>query len=244
LDLNYFLILGSFYALVAWTFLHAEKRKSALRRSRGEWLLDIIGLSIHGLLVPVLQLFVIIAGLKFLFPSLAGSIVMPGWLAFVLAFGAVDYLYYWNHRLLHHPWFWRWHSVHHSSECLDVFATSRNSFLTSFFILYLWVNGVMLYLLHDKGAYAAGVAFTSILDIVRHSAVPAWPRRIPFTWLISPKEHAWHHSSDTYDINFSGNFNLWDRLHGTYLDRAHFPDRTGFALKEFSLWAIFWKGKA
>jgi sterol desaturase/sphingolipid hydroxylase (fatty acid hydroxylase superfamily) len=242
LKLDYILVLLAFYVLVAWTFLHKPKRQMALRRSWGEWLLDVTGLCIHGLLVPAVRTFVIFAGLRFLLPQLSDSLLLPNWFGFLLAFIGVDYVYYWNHRMLHSPWFWRWHYVHHSSESMDVFATSRNSFFTSFFIVYLWINGLMLFLLQDKEGYIIGVALTNFLDIVRHSGIPRWPNFAPFTWIISPKEHAWHHSSDTFDINFSGNWNLWDRLHGTRVEREKFPEHMGFSFEKKNLFSLFWKG--
>src|SRR5262249_12036166 len=43
--------------------------------------------------------------------------VTPGWLAWVIAFFAVDFIYYWWHRWSHEVNFlWAAHVVHHQSE--------------------------------------------------------------------------------------------------------------------------------
>lgn len=242
LKLDYILVVTGFYALAFWTFLAREMRASALRRTWGEWALDVVGLTIHGVVVPAFQTSVIFVALGIFFPGARSSLHWPEWAGFLVSFVGVDYLYYWNHRLLHSPFFWRWHFLHHSSESMDVFATSRNSAITSFFILYVWVNGFFLYFLDHKEGYVIGVALTNFLDILRHSRLSWWPRFAPFSWVVSPRDHAWHHSTDIYEINYSGNFNLWDRFHGTYHVSDSFPQRTGFSLKGRRLMTIFLRG--
>lgn len=237
---DYLITLGIFYLFVGFTFAYAPHRQRALRRTWREWVLDLVGLTVHGVVVPAFQTLVLFVILKNLFPSIQGTVELPNWAGFLIAFFAVDYLYYWNHRLLHSPFFWRWHSLHHSSQTMDVFATSRNSWLTSFLIVYVWVNGIGLFLLHNKEGYILGVMLSNILDLFRHSALPLWPRWLP--WIISPRDHAWHHSTDTYGINFSGNLSLWDRLHGTYKPSEKYPDGYGFALEDKKLHSYFWRG--
>lgn len=242
MKLDYILVLAAFYALAAWTFLYPPMRTKALRRSMAEWTLDITGLCIHGMIVPAFQTFVIFASLRYLFPAFAGTLHISSALGFLLSFVGVDYLYYWNHRLLHQPLFWRWHSVHHSSETMDVFATSRNSAITSFLIVYVWINGLMLFFLDHKEGYIIGVALTNFLDILRHSGIPRWPNFFPFRFITSPKDHAWHHSTDTYDINFSGNLIIWDHLHRSRHLAKDFPKSCGYTMKPKSLLQVFWQG--
>jgi len=38
--------------------------------------------------------------------------------------------------------------------------------------------------------------------------------------VITPHEHAWHHSSARTDVNFGANLSLWDRVHGAYAAHA------------------------
>lgn len=235
-------LIVSFDVLLIWSLLERTRRKKLLRRTWGEWLLDSVGLAIHGLVVPLFQTYVIFKGLSFLFPQAAGSFDIIGPIAFLLAFVGVDYLYYWNHRLLHNIRFWRFHSVHHSSQSMDVFATSRNSAITTFLTLYIWVNGLLLFLLKDKEAFAAGVLLTNFLDILRHSGISAWPSFFPFNFITSPLIHGWHHSTDKYGINFGGNLNIWDRLHGTYYEESAPPSSFGYDIEGQSLISAFWTG--
>lgn len=237
-------LIALFWALLARTLLHAPHRRQMLARSPAEWALDLIGLSIHGVVVPWVQAYVVYRGLSWLAPSGRGSLHLPAWASCLLALVGIDYLYYWNHRLLHTARLWRFHAVHHSGESFDVFTTSRNSAVTTFLILYVWVNGALLYWLADPIPFAVGVAIGNGLDILRHSRLESWPRFAPFTWIISPREHAWHHSSDKYGVNFGGNFNLWDRWHGTHHVSERMPQKLGVALPRREIWKAFWRGHA
>jgi sterol desaturase/sphingolipid hydroxylase (fatty acid hydroxylase superfamily) len=113
--------------------------------------------------------------------------------------------------------------------------------VTTFLIVYIWLNGAVLYLLQDPAPFAWGILIGNCLDILRHSGMERWPNVFPLNWLISPREHAWHHSQDLYDVNFGANFNLWDKIHGTHYDASGLPRVIGGKLQT-SLWEGFWKG--
>lgn len=239
--LEFIFLIVLFWALLIWTILDADRRRKLLSRSFAQWAIDLFGLTFHGTGVPLFQTAVVFAALSLSFPHLRGSWDMPGYLAFLLSFVGIDYAYYWNHRLLHTSALWRFHSVHHSGETFDVFTTSRNSAVSTFFILYIWVNGVLIFLLKNPEAFALGVALGNGLDIFRHAGTEKWVDVAPLNWLISPRDHAWHHSADLYDVNFGGNFSLWDKLHGTYHRSERLPNQIGTPLKR-GLWDAFWKG--
>lgn len=143
----------------------------------------------------------------------------------MLNFVAVDYLYYWNHRLLHGP-LWRWHAAHHTPRSMDVLITSRNTLWTPALIVYVWANALFLYLLADSRPYLAAVAVSSLLDVWRHSGLPS-PGGILGRVLITPGDHAWHHSSRRHDKNFGANLKAWDRLHDTLHEPGRLPDSFG-----------------
>jgi sterol desaturase/sphingolipid hydroxylase (fatty acid hydroxylase superfamily) len=239
--LEFLLILALFWAIVIWTVVDSKRREKLLSRSQGQWAIDLFGLTFHGIGVSLFQSAVIFVALSWCAPELRGTLEIPGWLAFLISFVGVDYAYYWNHRILHTPVFWRFHSLHHSGNTFDVFTTSRNSAVSTFFILYIWVNGFLIFFLKNPEAYALGVALSNGLDILRHAGSEAWLDIAPINWLISPRDHAWHHSADLYDVNFGGNFNLWDKLHGTYHRSERLPNQIGTPLKA-TLWDAFWKG--
>ncbi len=158
------LVFAAFWALSLSTLV--LRREEALDRTPTDWWLDGSGLLIKGVLVPALQL-----SLPYLLlpDSWHGAIRLPPWAAFCLNFIAVDYLYYWNHRLLHVRGLWPVHEAHHSARRMDVFITSRNIPWAPVLIVYLWVNGLTLFLLEDPRPFAWGMALTAALDLWRHS---------------------------------------------------------------------------
>lgn len=225
-----------------------------------DWALDLAGLAVQGWLVPFLQIALVVAGLRWLAPGAEGAVQVTGWFGFLLAFVAVDYLYYWNHRLLHGRRLWAIHRVHHTVSSMDVLGTARNTLWTSFAIVYLWAHGAMLFLLGSAGAagYLAGVTLTVALDLWRHSAVGPRPASPVSLLLITPADHAWHHAAaaepghpagiplDQMTVgNFGANLSLWDRLHGTYLVRDTMPPAIGVSPGRLPLWRqLLWPFEA
>ena len=109
-------------------------------RVPAERLIDSFGLLLQAFFVPLVASLVA----KFMWPSLfiinQADFQIPFWLQFILPLTIVDYLFYWNHRILHRRKFWWLHRLHHSSKKLDVFVSSRNSVWTIFFLVYLWIH--------------------------------------------------------------------------------------------------------
>jgi sterol desaturase/sphingolipid hydroxylase (fatty acid hydroxylase superfamily) len=190
---------------------------NVVARSRGEWLIDGSGLLMQGAIAT-------------LFAALAprGRIELPFAAQLALSFVIVDYAFYWNHRLLHGA-LWRWHAVHHTARRLDVLATSRNTLWTPLLLVYVWTTAPAMLLLRDPRGWLAGLSLTAALDLWRHSplALPAPARRALALLLITPQEHAWHHSTARCDVNFGANLSWWDRLHGTYAAPPESPASLG-----------------
>lgn len=156
---------------------------------------------------------------------------MPDWAGFLLNMFLVDYLYYWNHRLMHLKSLFPIHMVHHSVNFMDVMATSRNSLWTSLFFVYLWVNGLLLYLTDFNAGFVLGMSLTAALDLWKHSQFlaqqPPWLKAVAkYLFVMTPQEHAWHHSSQL-NFNYGANWNLFDKLHRTYIHKDHYPAKLG-----------------
>lgn len=202
------------------------------------WVLDLAGLAVQGAVIPFLQIALVVAGLRWIAPGAGGALQITSWFGFALAFVGVDYLYYWNHRLLHGRRLWPIHQVHHTVAVMDVLGTARNTLWTSFAIVYLWAHGTMLFLLGGDGAsgYLAGVTLTVALDMWRHSAVGPRPGSALSLVLITPADHAWHHAAGADAGNYGANLSWWDRLHGTYLARDTVPPAIGKAAGRQPLW--------
>jgi sterol desaturase/sphingolipid hydroxylase (fatty acid hydroxylase superfamily) len=197
--------------------LDRNQKELSLNRTNEEWMLDLVGLIVQGALIPTIP-FIVLPLLKHLLPEFLGFIQIHPLIQFILSFIGLDYLYYWNHRLIHTRGLWYLHRLHHSSNHLDVLATSRNTFLTSFLYVYLWAQIIGLYLIQDSEPFMFGLSLTFALDIWRHSGIktPATFRKTLGRILILPENHVLHHSTFGRAKNFGGNLNLWDRLHCTY----------------------------
>ncbi|OCQ99785.1 sterol desaturase [Oscillatoriales cyanobacterium USR001] len=225
------LVFVAFIGLVTWTICHQSSRNQIKTKCFEDWLLDITGMFVQGILIPLLQATIIYQLYRHWLPTWQGYFHIPLIFTFLLSFIVVDYLYYWNHRLLHSTFFWNIHQVHHTVTCMDVLGTSRNTIWASFLIIYLWIHSWFIYLLKDPTGYLLGVSLTSALDLWRHSQLiissNSWLYRFLSPWLILPQDHAWHHSSQFFNCNYGANLKLWDRLHGTYYNNDRLPNRIG-----------------
>lgn len=221
-------VFAAFWGLVAWTLAAQEGRARLRHKPWRDWVLDGSGLLVQGLAIPLLQVSLAAALIRHSHPGFAGSVRLSPAAAFLLAFVGVDYLFYWNHRLLHGP-LWPAHKVHHSMTDRDVLGTSRNTLWASLLICYLWVHGLALVALADPTYYLVGVAATSALDLWRHSCLepPRALARLLDPWLVLPRDHAWHHEAGVPRKNFGANLKIWDRLHGTYLPSEAPPAMLG-----------------
>jgi sterol desaturase/sphingolipid hydroxylase (fatty acid hydroxylase superfamily) len=236
------LTFAAFWALVAFT-ASAPVRRARLAARRGrEWLIDVAGLLVQGVLVPIVGAAVLGAAYVRVAPGLRGALHLPWPLGFLLAFVGVDYLYYWNHRLLHTRPLWPVHAVHHTAPRMDVFVTSRNTLWTSVLIVYLWAGSLFAYVLADPSGYLAGAALTSILDLTRHSPLrlPTAIERALGALFVLPRDHALHHANLETHGNYGANLVLWDRLHGTYLGPRDVPEVLGVESELTAAEALFW----
>ncbi|MCU0541771.1 MAG: sterol desaturase family protein [Oscillatoriaceae cyanobacterium Prado104] len=233
LILGQILVFLAFIGLLGWTAFARSCRTQLQAKSLEDWLLDSAGLCVQGMLIPLLQATVIYQLYRHWLPLSPGKLHASLIVTFMLSFVAVDYLYYWNHRLLHSGVFWNIHQVHHTVTHLDVLGTSRNTIWASLLIIYLWVHSLFLYLLADPAGYLLGVSLTSALDLWRHSQLTIPSNscldRCLSPWLILPQEHAWHHSSQLPNCNYGANLKLWDKLHGTYYQANELPSAIGIA---------------
>jgi len=232
-------IFLTFILLVIATVASPSGLAALRQKPWQDWLLDGCGLAMQGLLIPLLQGTLVYWLYGFSLPKFHQCLQIPAIAGFLISFILVDYLYYWNHRLLHHPRLWALHQVHHTVTQMDVLGTSRNTLWTSGLILYLWIHPLFLHLLAEPTGYAAGVACTAMLDLWRHSRFTL-PATHPFyhwlhPWLILPQDHARHHARHRIDCNYGANLKLWDRLHQTDCPPGESHPPLGISL-ELPLW--------
>ena len=232
-----FPILFTFWLLIALSIRIPQGWQRFCQKPLTDWLLDVCGLIIQGIVIPALQIGLLYQGLNRFVPEWENVLSLSPILSFLICTVLVDYAYYWNHRWLHGA-AWPIHKVHHTVTQLDVLSSSRNTLWSSFFILYLWVHTLMVYLLDAPSGYLWGVSLTAMLDLWRHSQLG--PQQNTFLyrclspWLILPQDHALHHSRH-HRCNFGANFKIWDIVHGTARKSEHFPERLGIKMS-LSFW--------
>ncbi len=128
-----------------------------------------------------------------------------------------DSWFYWTHRLLHRPaWFRRAHAVHHASRPPTAWAAM--SFhpweaLTGAVV----VPALILLIPLHTGVVLALLTVMTVMGVTNHMGWELFPasfvRGAPGRWIITATHHQLHH--DRYDCNFGLYFRIWDRLLGT-----------------------------
>jgi sterol desaturase/sphingolipid hydroxylase (fatty acid hydroxylase superfamily) len=131
--------------------------------------------------------------------------------------------------------------VHHGLTHFDLLGTGRHPLWASLLLVYLWVDGAMLWLMADPGPFAWGMVLTQALDLWRHSDLDHPGLELLVGWLlITPRQHAHHHSPGGGATNFGANLNLWDRLLGSFHRPGAFPGRLGPPLAMGTLRQLGW----
>jgi sterol desaturase/sphingolipid hydroxylase (fatty acid hydroxylase superfamily) len=164
---------------------------------------------------------------------------LDGWVAWVVAFFAVDFLYYWWHRLSHRVNFmWAGHVVHHSSEDYNLAVALRQSILTN------WTAWPLHALMALGGvpplAYATMESLNTLYQFWIHTQLIG--RLGPLEHVVNtPSLHRVHHGINPryLDKNYGGTLIVWDWLFGT-LEEEREPVVYGLVkpLRSFSpLWA-------
>lgn len=242
MDLNYtifFIQLVLLFLFISTSFYLLGGKKYLLSKDKDGWILDITNLFIQGTLIPILFVPILASIYSKAFPQFYQCITISNAMGFILNFILVDYLYYWNHRILHHKKLFPIHIVHHTIQKMDGLGTSRNTLWSSFFICYVWINSFFLYLIGPNSGYIIGMAISAILDIWKHST--PLPKLQPlqiylskYLFIMSPLDHSWHHSFKI-DKNYGANLNLFDKLHKTFLYNQNNPQKLGLGTN-LNLW--------
>ncbi len=156
-------------------------------------------------------------GYLFLFEHFGKSHVLPNalWVWIVLFF-AVDFCYYWFHRMSHEiNAMWAAHIVHHQSEEYNLSVALRQSsfqgFFSSLFYLPLAVIGF------DPIMFATISSFNTLYQFWIHTKIIG--KLGPLEWILNtPSHHRVHHGSNPkyIDRNHAGTLIIWDRMFGTF----------------------------
>jgi sterol desaturase/sphingolipid hydroxylase (fatty acid hydroxylase superfamily) len=152
--------------------------------------------------------------------GLFNLIMIPGIIEGLLAFLALDFLIYAQHRIFHYvPILWRIHRIHHTD--LDIDVTTGLRFHPIEILLSSAIKIIAVIALGaDPGTVIVFEIVLNGTSLFNHANL-ALPSRLD--WLlrlmvVTPDMHRVHHSVRTDETNSNFGFNLpwWDRALGTY----------------------------
>lgn len=143
-------------------------------------------------------------------------LTMPTWLLAIVAALAYDFANYWNHRLMHQPWLWPVHAIHHSDPDVTGLTTYRVHLFETFV---MWVSYTLMlsWLGLPKDAIGIGAIICALHSIYVHINVD-WEHGPLRLLIASPRFHRWHHADleEAYGKNLANICPLFDWMFGTY----------------------------
>jgi sterol desaturase/sphingolipid hydroxylase (fatty acid hydroxylase superfamily) len=148
----------------------------------------------------------------------------PGSLApWILAFVAVDLIYYWWHRASHEVnLLWAAHVVHHQSEDYNLAVALRQAVATSFTSLPFYLPMALLGV--PPLAYAVTVSLSTLYQFWIHTELVGSLGPLEL-FLNTPSHHRVHHAVNPryLDRNYGATLIVWDRIFGTFAREVEPP---------------------
>lgn len=137
---------------------------------------------------------------------------------------AVDFLYYWWHRLSHVVnVLWAVHGVHHQSEDYNLAVALRQPILepVTWFFFYWVLAFVGIPPLVLLTCYGANLFYQFWIHTELVEKLPPWVERV----LNTPSHHRVHHGVDEayLDRNYGGVLLIWDKLFGSFQPEQQRP---------------------
>ncbi len=233
-DQEAWLRLGSFVGVLALLALAerlwpARGDSAPARRQVANFGLVAIDTALLRIAFPVLAV-VLAAGVHARGGGLLGTVDWPSWLEITMAVLLFDAAIYAQHRALHLiPVLWRLHRVHHTDTAFDVTTGVR---FHPFEIALSMAIKLGLILL--MGPHPAAVVIFEILlsaaSLFTHAdfAFGRTLERFVRAVIVTPSMHRVHHSvvRRETDSNYGFLLSLWDRLFGSYRERAEQSERS------------------
>ncbi|WP_298515959.1 sterol desaturase family protein [uncultured Kordia sp.] len=184
-----------------------------------------------------LGLAVILISYPFLLESLAIFSISETWHAYLLAFIAIDFASYWNHRLSHKiNFFWNQHVIHHSSEEFNLACALRQSISN--------ILGYFPLLLIPAALVGIPYKIIAILTPI-HLFAQFWYHTKHIGKLgvleyiiVTPSQHRVHHAinPEYIDKNLAAVFCIWDRIFGTFQEELDDVPPVFGVLKPAATW--------
>ncbi len=184
-----------------------------------------------------LGLAVILISYPYLLKYLALIEIPETWYAFVIAFIAIDFASYWNHRLSHKiNFFWNQHVIHHSSEEFNLACALRQSIsnILGYFPLLL-IPAAILGVPYKAIAILTPIhLFAQFWYHTKHIGKLGFIEYI----FVTPSQHRVHHAinPEYIDKNLAAVFCVWDRIFGTFQEELDEVPPVYGVLKPAATW--------
>lgn len=159
----------------------------------------------------------VLVSYPFLLKHMALFELQNTWIIWLIAFVAIDFAGYWNHRLSHKVnIFWNQHVIHHSSEEFNLACALRQpvSNLLGYFA-FLLLPAALLGVPNEVIAVLAPVhLFAQFWYHTQHIGKLGWLEYI----IVTPSQHRVHHAinPEYIDKNLGQLLSIWDRWFGTF----------------------------
>lgn len=144
---------------------------------------------------------------------------LEDWRIWIILFIAVEFTYYWYHRLSHEVrWFWATHAVHHSIEEMNILGSYRLGWTSKISMAYI-VNLPLMWLGFSPASIATMLAFNLFYQSWLHTNLIG-KLGILEGVLNTPSAHRVHHArnADYLDRNHGGVTMIFDRIFNTYVE--------------------------
>ena len=148
---------------------------------------------------------------------------LPAWAAWIVAFFAIDFVYYWWHRWSHEVnALWAVHMVHHQSEEYNLSVALRQAVLS---VWTIWPLHLPLALLGiPPEVFLIVDSLSTLYQFWIHTELIGklgW-----YEWVFNtPAQHRVHHAINPryLDRNYAATLCIWDRIFGTFEEEKEQP---------------------
>ena len=184
-----------------------------------------------------LGLVLVLVSYPFLLEYLAFFEIQTTWVVYLIAFIAIDFASYWNHRLSHKiNFFWNQHVIHHSSEEFNLACALRQSIsnLLGYFPLLL-IPAALVGVPYKIIAVLTPLhLFAQFWYHTRHIGKLGFLEYI----IVTPSQHRVHHAinKEYIDKNLAAIFCVWDRAFGTFQEELDDVPPVYGVLKPANTW--------
>jgi len=179
----------------------------------------------------------VIISYPFLLEHLSIIKIENTWMVWLIAFIAIDFAGYWNHRLSHKiNFFWNQHVIHHSSEEFNLACALRQSIsnLLGYFPFLLLPAALLGVPKQVIAILAPAHLFAQFWYHTQHIGKLGWLEYV----LVTPSQHRVHHAinPEYIDKNLGQVLCVWDRWFGTFQEELEeVPPQYG-VLKPAQTW--------